>query len=122
MGASIMTVGSHYGLFLSLSSVILTNNSCAGHVNEPWAQRIPHAEETRLAGLLSIPVAKHEILRRYCNSEPGKRMIQLEDLRRIEAKHVKPSKTRKDFHNMCLVLQRPEVKVRGARGCAYYVP
>ena len=78
----------------------------------------------RLAGLLSIPVAKNEILQRYCNTGPDRRKIQLEDLRRIENKHCKPSKNRNDFENICLVLQRPEVKVGpgSGSGCVYHVP
>ena len=73
--------------------------------------RIPKQEEMRLAGLLSIPVAKQEILDRYCNTDGVKRPIQLEDLRRIEKRHCKPSSQRNDFENVCLALQKREVKV-----------
>ena len=79
-----------------------SNHPCDHYIpsqNEGWYKRIPKVKEQEIINLLALGVWKEEILERYCQEEVMQRIISLEDIRRIENRHLKPEKHGVEYHD-----------------------
>ena len=89
---------------------ILYGCTAHSHENELFNKRVPQVKQVEIVDRLKKHMRKEEILKFYCHEEAGQRIISLEDIRRLEKRHLDPFHKLKPFDRLQGALRSPSVR------------